>query len=111
MNLEAKGRGVTQVCLDPEGHQGPPEMLDEMAQEAILVMPDQEASLALGDQKEIWEDLASAFLDQGAPQERRVRRETADPVGAEETVDRRANPARRGVQEKQASQGRMENLV
>lgn len=97
MNLEAKGRGVTQVCLDPEGHQGPPEILDEMAQEEIPVMLDQEASLALRDQKEILEDLVLAFLDQGAPQEKRVRRETADPVGAEETVGRRATPARRGA--------------
>lgn len=111
MNLEAKGRGVTQVCLDPEGHQGRPEMLDEMVQEAILVMLDQEASLALRDQKEMLEDLALAFLDQGVHQEKRVRRETAGPVGAEETVDRRANPATRGGLEKQASQGLTENLV
>lgn len=111
MNLEAKGRRVTQVCLDPEGHQGPPEILDEMAQGAILVMLDQEASLAVRDQKEILEDLALAILDQGAIQEKRVIRESVDHVGAEGTVDRRATPARRGVQEKRVSLAQMENLV
>lgn len=46
MNLEAKGRGVTQVYLAREAPRGPLEKLDEMAPEVILVMLDQEASPA-----------------------------------------------------------------
>lgn len=111
MNLEAKGRGVTLVCPGPEDHQGPLERLDEMAPEVILVMLDQEESPALQDQKEILEDLALAFLDQEDHQEKRVRRETVEPVGAEETVDRRASPATRAVQENQASQDLTVSLV
>lgn len=111
MLLGAKGRRATLVCLAPEDHQGPPETLDKMAQEAILVMLDQEASPAQRDLKEILEDLASAFLDQGGHQEKKVRKETAAAVGAEATVGRRANLAKRGVQEKQASQDLTVNPV
>lgn len=93
MNLEAKGRGGTQVCLAPEDHQGLPETLDEMAPEAILVILDQEANPDLQDQKEILEDLALALLDHEDHQEIKVIGETADLVGAEETVDRRVNLA------------------
>lgn len=111
MNLEAKGEGATQVCLAPEDQQGCLERLGEMAPEVILVMLDQEASPASRDHREMLEDLALAFLDQGDHQERKVRRETPDLVGAEETVGRRVNPARRAVRENQVSQDLTVNLV
>lgn len=65
VNLEAKGRGAIQVCLAPEDHQEPVESLDVMAPEVILVMLDQEVTLAPQDQKEKLEDLALALLEQG----------------------------------------------
>lgn len=111
MNLGAKGRGATQVCLAPEDQQGSPERLDGMAPEAILVMLDQEANPAPRDQKEMVEDLALAFLDQGVHQETKVTEESPDLVGAEETVGRRVNPVRRAVRENQASQDLTVNLV
>lgn len=81
-----------------------------MEPEVILVMLDQEASPASQGQRVTPGGLALAFLDQGEPQEKRARRETVVPAGAEETVDRRASPERRAALEKQGSQDQTENL-
>lgn len=111
MNLEAKAQGATQVCQAPEDLQDLLERPGEMEPEVILVMLDQEASPASLDQRVTPGDLVLAFLDQGDPQEKKVKRETVAPGGAEETVGRRANPAGRAAQEKQGSQDQTENLV
>lgn len=111
MNLEAKAQRATQVCQAPEDHQDLLERPGEMEPEVILVMLDQEASLAFQDQRVIPGDLVLAFLDQGDHQEKKVRRETVEPEGAEETVGRKANPARRAALEKQGNQDLTENLV
>lgn len=111
MNLEAKARGETPVYQALGDLQDLLERPGEMEPEVTLVMLDREASLALEDQKVTLADLVLASLDQEEHQEKRVRRETAELEGAEETVGKRANPARRAAQENQASQDLTENLV
>lgn len=111
MNLVAKARGATQVCQAPEDLQDLLERLGEMEPEVTLVMLDREASPASEDQRVTPGDLALAFLDREDPQERKVRRETAELVGAEETVGRRASLETRAALEKQGSQDQTENLV
>lgn len=102
---------MTRVYLAREAHQDHLGRLDEMAPEEILVMLDQEASPALVDQKEIVEDLALAFLVQEVHQEKKVRGEIVEPVGAEEIVGRRVNLAKGAVQENQVSQDHTVNLA